>query len=111
MTIVKLTSLVSVISLSELLLVGQRMYAQNHFGVYRSDDAGATWTPAHAGLAKLYSQTVIADRTRSGRVLIGTETNILTDGRPDYDDDLLAACRQALDRKGDRLEALAGDLG
>ena len=28
----------------------QRLYAQNHFGVYRSDDRGDTWTAIEAGL-------------------------------------------------------------
>jgi photosystem II stability/assembly factor-like uncharacterized protein len=53
-----------------------QVYAATQWGPIRSDDAGAHWTPAHAGLAKLYSQSVIADRTRSGRVLVGTEDGI-----------------------------------
>ena len=53
-----------------------QVYAATQWGPLRSDDAGAHWTPAHAGLARLYAQTVIADRTRSGRVLVGTEDGI-----------------------------------
>ena len=48
-----------------------------------------------------------ADTDLSGTPLAGAPVVI----KPFSDDDLLAACRQALDRKGDRLEALAGDLG
>jgi hypothetical protein len=48
-----------------------------------------------------------AETDLSGTPLAGAPIVI----KPFSDDDLLAACRQALDRKGDRLEALAGDLG
>ncbi len=54
----------------------RQVYAATQWGPLRSADAGATWQLAQQGLAKLYTQTVVADRTRSGRVLIGAEDGI-----------------------------------
>jgi hypothetical protein len=53
-----------------------QVYAATQWGPIRSADAGATWQPAQSGLAKLYTQTVVADRTQSGRALLGTEDGI-----------------------------------
>jgi photosystem II stability/assembly factor-like uncharacterized protein len=44
----------------------QRLYAQNHHGVYRSDDAGATWTSIAEGLPSDFGFTILAHPTRSG---------------------------------------------
>jgi len=51
-------------------------YAATAWGPLRSTDRGATWQLAQQGLPKLYSQTVLADRAKSGRVLLGTEDGI-----------------------------------
>ena len=53
-----------------------RAYAATAWGPLRSTDSGATWQLAQAGLPKLYSQAVLADRAKSGRVLLGTEDGI-----------------------------------
>jgi photosystem II stability/assembly factor-like uncharacterized protein len=53
-----------------------RVYAATQWGPIRSIDGGASWQLAQQGLAKLYTQTVVADRTQSGRVLIGAEDGI-----------------------------------
>jgi polar amino acid transport system permease protein len=79
-TIVKLTSLVSVISLSELLLVGQRMYAQN-FLVLETLAAVAVyyvlivtlfgwllqWAERHLDLSRKKAQTLDASETEALR--------------------------------------------
>lgn len=54
----------------------RQVYAATQWGPIRSVDGGATWRLAQAGLAKLYTQTVVADRTQSGRVLIGAEDGV-----------------------------------
>lgn len=54
----------------------RQAYAATQWGPLRSADAGATWQLAQQGLAKLYTQTVIADRAQSGRALIGAEDGI-----------------------------------
>lgn len=51
-------------------------YAATAWGPLRSTDRGETWQLAQQGLAKLYSQTIIADRAQSSRVLLGTEDGI-----------------------------------
>ena len=51
-------------------------YAATAWGPLRSTDRGATWQLAQQGLAKLYSQAIIADRAQTGRVLLGTEDGI-----------------------------------
>jgi hypothetical protein len=43
-----------------------RFYAQNHHGVYRSDDAGAHWTSIADGLPTDFGFTMLAHPTRSG---------------------------------------------
>jgi photosystem II stability/assembly factor-like uncharacterized protein len=53
-----------------------QVYAATQWGPIRSADAGATWQPAQSGLAQLYTQTIVADRTQSGRALLGTEDGI-----------------------------------
>ena len=53
-----------------------QVYAATAWGPLRSTDRGETWQLAQAGLAKLYSQTILADRAQSGRVLLGTEDGI-----------------------------------
>jgi hypothetical protein len=44
----------------------QRMYAQNHGGVYRSDDAGATWTSIAEGLPSDFGFPVLAHPREPG---------------------------------------------
>jgi photosystem II stability/assembly factor-like uncharacterized protein len=44
----------------------QRLYAQNHHGVYRSDDAGATWTSIAAGLPSDFGFPILAHRGEPG---------------------------------------------
>jgi photosystem II stability/assembly factor-like uncharacterized protein len=41
-----------------------RLYAQNHRGVYRSDDDGQTWTSIEDGLPTNFGMTAIAHPTR-----------------------------------------------
>jgi len=41
-----------------------RLYAQNHHGVYRSDDNGATWASIAAGLPTDFGFTVVAHPTK-----------------------------------------------
>jgi photosystem II stability/assembly factor-like uncharacterized protein len=43
-----------------------RLYLQNHWGVYRSDDAGAHWTPAAGGLPSTFGFPVAAHPRRGG---------------------------------------------
>ncbi|MEU6083049.1 exo-alpha-sialidase [Streptomyces sp. NPDC047108] len=43
-----------------------RLYLQNHWGVYRSDDAGATWTSIGEGLPSDFGFPVAAHPTRGG---------------------------------------------
>ena len=44
----------------------QRLYAQNHHGVYRSDDAGASWLSIAAGLPSDFGFTVLTHPTTPG---------------------------------------------
>lgn len=43
-----------------------RLYAQNHHGVYRSDDAGARWSSIADGLPSDFGFPMVAHPTRSG---------------------------------------------
>ena len=43
-----------------------RLYAQNHHGVYRSDDDGITWTSIAEGLPSDFGFVMLADPTRAG---------------------------------------------
>ena len=52
------------------------VYAVTAWGPLRSTDAGATWQLAQKGLTLLFGQTIVADASTSGRVLIGTEGGI-----------------------------------
>ncbi|WP_158277501.1 YCF48-related protein [Opitutus sp. ER46] len=45
-------------------------------GIAVSRDAGETWHRAQAGIKRAYTQSIIVDRTRAGRVLAGTELGI-----------------------------------
>lgn len=42
------------------------LYAQNHHGVYRSDDSGLSWTSIAQGLPSDFGFTMLAHPTRSG---------------------------------------------
>jgi photosystem II stability/assembly factor-like uncharacterized protein len=45
----------------------QRLYAQNHNGVYRSDDGGSTWTSIADGLPTDFGFAVLAHPREAGR--------------------------------------------
>ncbi|MBB5869921.1 photosystem II stability/assembly factor-like uncharacterized protein [Allocatelliglobosispora scoriae] len=44
----------------------ERLYLQNHNGVYRSDDGGVTWTSIAAGLPSDFGFAIVAHPTRPG---------------------------------------------
>jgi hypothetical protein len=46
------------------------LYAQNHHGVYRSDDAGATWGSIADGLPSDFGFVILAHPTRPGTVWV-----------------------------------------
>ncbi len=46
--------------------VPDRMYAQNHFGVFRTDDAGKAWTSIAAGLPADFGFPVVASPSTPG---------------------------------------------
>lgn len=61
-----------------------RVYAQNHGGVYRSDDSGDSWSPIMAGLPKDFGFVVLAHPTKADTVWvipIDDETMFPVDGR------------------------------
>jgi photosystem II stability/assembly factor-like uncharacterized protein len=45
-------------------------------GIGVSRDHGQTWTRMDAGIVRKYTQTLVVDRTRAGRVLAGTEQGV-----------------------------------
>jgi photosystem II stability/assembly factor-like uncharacterized protein len=47
-----------------------RLYLQNHGGVYRSDDAGASWSPIHDGLPADFGFTVVAHPHQGGTAFL-----------------------------------------
>jgi photosystem II stability/assembly factor-like uncharacterized protein len=47
-----------------------QLFAQNHGGVFRSDDAGASWTPIHAGLPADFGFPVVAHPRRAGTAYV-----------------------------------------
>ncbi|MFF8405481.1 WD40/YVTN/BNR-like repeat-containing protein [Streptomyces sp. NPDC014846] len=47
-----------------------RLYLQNHWGVYRSDDAGAHWTDIGAGLPSTFGFAVAAHPSRGGTAYV-----------------------------------------
>ncbi|MFG2109280.1 WD40/YVTN/BNR-like repeat-containing protein [Micromonospora chersina] len=46
----------------------ERLYAQNHHGVYRSDDDGLSWTSIAAGLPSDFGFPIVAHPSRPGTV-------------------------------------------
>ena len=62
----------------------QRLYAQNHGGVYRSDDAGVTWQSIADGLPVDFGFVVLAHPNRGGTawvIPIDDDTMFPPDGR------------------------------
>jgi hypothetical protein len=47
-----------------------QMFLQNHGGVYRSDDGGASWQPIHAGLPADFGFTMVAHPNRAGSAFV-----------------------------------------
>lgn len=48
----------------------RRLYAQNHHGVYRSDDDGDSWTSIADGLPADFGFVMLADPRRGGRIRV-----------------------------------------
>jgi photosystem II stability/assembly factor-like uncharacterized protein len=63
-----------------------RLYAQNHGGVFRSDDAGRSWTRIDAGLPADFGFPIVAHPHRPGVVyvypLISGEERFSPGGKP-----------------------------
>jgi hypothetical protein len=47
-----------------------RIYLQHHWGVYRSDDAGATWQPREAGLPSTFGLPLVAHPRLGGTAYV-----------------------------------------
>ena len=62
-----------------------RLYAQNHHGVYRSDDGGSSWRSVAEGLPSDFGFVMLADPSRAGRIwvipLVADSDRIPPDGR------------------------------
>jgi photosystem II stability/assembly factor-like uncharacterized protein len=52
------------------------VYAATMWGPLRSADGGQTWAPTQDGLDRLYCQTLVTDRAKPGRVLLGMEEGL-----------------------------------
>ena len=48
----------------------ERLYAQNHFGVYRSDDRGDSWTPIESGLPSNFGFSVVVHPHRPETIYV-----------------------------------------
>jgi photosystem II stability/assembly factor-like uncharacterized protein len=63
-----------------------RLYAQNHGGVFRSDDAGRSWRPISEGLPADFGFPIVAHPHRPGVIyvypLISGEERFSPDGKP-----------------------------
>ena len=63
-----------------------RMYAQNHGGVYRTDDAGSNWLPIAAGLPGDFGFPVVAHPHKPGTIyvfpLVADIERFPPDGKP-----------------------------
>ena len=55
---------------------GQNVYAASVWGVSVSRDGGSSWVPSNRGLAEKYSKTIIIDRLKPKRVILGTADGI-----------------------------------
>lgn len=57
----------------------RHVYLASGYGVWRSTDGADSWTEANDGLpppGRRYTETIEADRTREGRVLVGTQDGV-----------------------------------
>lgn len=52
------------------------VYIATAYGIWRSEDGGETWIESNEGFTETYTQTVVADRTQSGRLLVATDGGI-----------------------------------
>ncbi|MET1039149.1 MAG: exo-alpha-sialidase [Aeromicrobium sp.] len=63
-----------------------RLYAQNHGGVFRSDDAGRSWHPISAGLPADFGFPIVAHPHRPGTIyvypLLGGDQRFSPGGKP-----------------------------
>ena len=63
----------------------ERMYAQNHFGVFRTDDAGVSWASIAGGLPVDFGFPVVASPTTPGTAwvvpLVADMQRVPKDGR------------------------------
>ena len=64
----------------------QRMYAQNHFGVFRTDDSGVSWTSIAEGLPKDFGFPIVSSPHAPGTAwvlpLVADMQRVPPDGRP-----------------------------